>query len=97
MGEAVDYFVQNALLSDDNLIAVTPIMTYKKDKGLETKPREEIAEELKGLIRKGAFIGDSEYRGALKELMDLPNVVTRLPSGVPGGQYEAAELHQPIC
>ena len=52
MGEAVDYFVQNALLSDDNLIAVTPIMTYKKDKGLETKPREEIAEELKGLIKK---------------------------------------------
>jgi len=77
MGEAVDYFIQNVLLPSDKLIVITPMKTYRLiDKGLEIKPKEEIAKELKSLIRKDAITGDSEYRSALKDLQDLVKVIS---------------------
>jgi len=77
MGEAVDYFIQNVLLLGDNLIIVTPIKTYRlKNESLPRKQREEIAKELKGLIRKDTIAGNSEYRSALRELEDLSKILT---------------------
>lgn len=91
MGEAVDYFIQNVLLPSDKLIVITPMKTYRlKDKGLEIKPNEEIAKELKSLIRKDAITGDSEYRSALKDLQDLVKVISAKLIG--GGSEEAKRI-----
>ncbi len=77
MGEAIDYFIQNVLLPGDNLNIVTSIKTYRlKDESLQRISREEIAEQLKGLVRKDTLEGDSEYRNALKELEDQAKILT---------------------
>ncbi len=76
LGKAVDEFCQDVLLPKDKLIAVTPVKTYRlKEEGFALKSREEIAEELKGHIRKDAIIGDSEYRSALKDLEEIAKVL----------------------
>ena len=61
-------FTQNVLLEGDNLIAISPIKTYRlKDKGLEIKTREEIAEELKtSCIRKDAIKGDADCGSSIE-------------------------------
>jgi VWFA-related protein len=77
LGEAIDYFVQDILLPGDNLIAITSLKTYKlRDQSLRRKEKEEIAEDLKGLIKRDCLIGDSEYRHALKELEGMAKILS---------------------
>jgi hypothetical protein len=77
VSKSIDEFVQNVLLAKDNLIAVTPVNTYRlKDKGLEIKPREEIAKELKSLLRKDIISGSGEYRSALHDIEEVARVIT---------------------
>lgn len=76
LGESVDYFCKNVLLPRDRLIAVTPVKTYRlKEEGFANKSREDIAAELKSLIRKDALIGDAEYRSALKDLEEMAQLM----------------------
>ena len=76
LGESVDYFCNNVLLPRDRLIAVTPVKTYRlKEEGFARKSREEIAAELRSLIRKDTLIGDAEYRTALKELAGMAQIL----------------------
>jgi len=76
LGESVDYFCSSVLLPRDRLIAVTPVKTYRlKEEGFAMKSREEIAAELKSLIRKDALIGDAEYRSALNDLADMAQIL----------------------
>jgi hypothetical protein len=76
LGESVDYFCKDVLLPRDRLIAVTPVKTYRlKEEGFARKSREEIAAELKSLIRKDALIGDAEYRSALKDLEGMAQLL----------------------
>ncbi len=76
LGESVDYFCNNVLLPRDRLIAVTPVKTYRlKEEGFARKSREEIAAELRSLIRKDTLIGDAEYRSALKELAGMAQIL----------------------
>ncbi|MGB2905612.1 MAG: hypothetical protein WBB73_00835 [Candidatus Aminicenantaceae bacterium] len=76
LGESVDYFCSSVLLPRDRLIAVTPVKTYRlKEEGFTMKSREDIAAELKSLIRKDALIGDAEYRSALKDLADMAQIL----------------------
>jgi len=76
LGEAVDEFCRDVLLPRDKLIAVTPVKTYRlKEEGFALKSREEIAKELKSLIRKDAVLGSSEYRSALKDLEEIAKVL----------------------
>jgi hypothetical protein len=68
---AMDYFINKVLLPGDNLIAVTPIKTYRlKDNGLKIKPREEISKELRELLRKDTILGSSEYRSTIRDLKE---------------------------
>ncbi len=77
LGEAIDYFVHNILLPGDNLIAITSLKTYKlRDQSLQRKQKEEIAEDLKGLIKRDTLSGDSEYRYALGELEGMARILT---------------------
>jgi VWFA-related protein len=70
--EALDYFIQNVLTPGDNLIVVTPMKSYSMQKNaLEVKAKEEIVNQLKGLLRKDAMMGSAEYRAALDDLKEL--------------------------
>lgn len=91
VGEAVDFFMENILLPNDSLIVVTPVNTYRlKEKGLDIKPREEIAKELKGILKKDAFMGDAEYRSTLKDLEGIASTLSnRLLS--PDGEGNSPE------
>jgi len=77
MGKAVDYFIHNVLFSGDNLTIVTPMKTYRmKLEVLETVPREEVANQLKGILRRDALQGSAEYRGAISDLTGLAKTLS---------------------
>lgn len=77
LGEAIDYFMQNIILNEDNLVIISPLKTYRlKDNALRIRTKEEIAEELKGILRKDALAGNSEYRNAVQELTALARSLT---------------------
>ncbi len=72
LGEAVEYFVQNVLFPGDVLTIVTPVRTYRmRSSALEHKTRQEIVEQLKGILRKDALTGSSEYRNTILEMASL--------------------------
>jgi len=77
LGEAVEYFVQNVLFPGDVLTIVTPVKTYRmRSSALEHKTREEIVEQLKGILRKDSLIGNSEYRNTIDELSAMSRALT---------------------
>lgn len=72
LGEAVEYFIQNVIYPGDVLTIITPVKTYRlRGQALEVKTRDEITEQLKGILRKDALIGSSEYRNVIQELAGL--------------------------
>ena len=72
LGEAVEYFVQNVLFPGDVLTIVTPVKTYRmRSSALEHKTRGEVVEQLKGILRKDALTGSSEYRNTIGELASM--------------------------
>ena len=77
IGQAIDYFVHEVLYPGDYLTAVTPIKTYRmRGKALEVKSRDEIAQQLKGLLRKDALMSSGEYRRLVAELEGLTKTLT---------------------
>lgn len=84
--DALNYFIHNVIIPSDNLIFVTPMKTYRmSDIALEVKSREEIANQLKGLLRKDALAGNSEYRSVIRELEGLARSLSAsLASGETG-------------
>ncbi len=69
--EALDYFFDQVLLTEDTLIVVTPMKTYNlKSEVWQLKSKKEVAEQLKGLVRRDILVGETEYRNALRELED---------------------------
>jgi len=72
LGMAVEYFIQNVMFPGDVLTIVTPVKTYRmRSSSLEYKTRREIVEQLKGILRKDALTGSSEYRSTIRELSSL--------------------------
>lgn len=87
--EAVEYFCQNVLMPGDNLVIITPMKTYRlKDQALQVKPRQAIAAELKGLIRKDCQEGNAEFRSVVSSLTELAKT---LSAGI-----KAGSLSRPI-
>jgi hypothetical protein len=77
LGEAVDYFVHNVLVPGDNLTIVTPMNTYwLKSQTLEVLSKDEIVKQFKGILRKDALIGSSEYRHMIDELSRLARAIS---------------------
>lgn len=72
LGSAVQHFVNNVLDPVDLLTIVTPVKTYQlRGKALEVKSREDVTSQLKGLLRKDAMTGSSEYRNIIQDLSSL--------------------------
>jgi VWFA-related protein len=77
IGDAVDYFCANILQPGDNLMAITPLKSYRlKAQALQAKSKEAIAKELKGLVRKDCLAGNSEYRSAVSDLTELAKTLS---------------------
>lgn len=76
-GEAVYNFMNNVIDPGDLLTIVTPMKTYRlRGKALEVKSREEITEQLKGLMRRDILIGNSEYRNSIRELSAIARLMS---------------------
>jgi hypothetical protein len=70
--EAVEYFLNNVIYPGDDLMVISPTSSYKlRGKALELKSRDEIVNQLIGILRKDALLGSTEYRSMLKELTEL--------------------------
>lgn len=82
IGEAVDWFLSNVIYPGDSLYIITPLKTYNlRAKALESKLREEIARELKGLIRKDTLQGNTEYRNVIQDLTEITRQLTAIMNG----------------
>lgn len=78
LGEAVNYFARNVIMPGDNLIIITPVKAYMlKDNTFEIKTREEIANSLKGILRKDVMSGNSEYRNTISDLTSLARSISK--------------------
>ncbi len=70
--EAVEDFINNVMHPDDLVTIITPLKTYGlHEMALELKPKNEVINQLKGMIRKDALIANSEYRNLLSDLEGL--------------------------
>ena len=64
--------MRDVIMPGDSLTVVTPMKTYRlKPKAFEVRSREEISANLKGLLRRDAVIGSSEYRNIIADLENL--------------------------
>ena len=81
VGTAIEYFINNIISPEDNLIIITPLKTYQlKKRALEIKPRKEILDEITGIIRKDTWQGNSEYRNTLDDITRTAQTLSALLS-----------------
>ncbi|MCP2520016.1 hypothetical protein NLD30_06165 [SCandidatus Aminicenantes bacterium Aminicenantia_JdfR_composite] len=72
LGEAVNYFIKNIFTPEDNLIIITPIKSYiLKKQILKVKSKDEIVNQLKGLLKRDIALGSFEYKSLVKDLEGL--------------------------
>ena len=72
LGEAIDYLFTSVLLPGDILEIMTPLKNYTLSaQALKSKPKETLAKELQGLVRKDTKVGASEYRTLMSDLKRL--------------------------
>ena len=94
LNEALSYFMHEVIRPGDNLFLMTPVKSYRLSaQALEAKPREQILEQLKGLVRRDALIGAAEYRSILGEMESLAKSLAQLVSGqatLPPGSANAS-------
>lgn len=77
LGDALSYFIENAISPEDELTIATPMKTYRlRGKALEVKSRAEIVDQLKGLIRRDTLLGSSEYNNLMKSMEELARTIT---------------------
>jgi hypothetical protein len=100
---ALEYFIENVFLPGDELTVVTPLKTYRmKDETTKVLPKAEAVRQLKKLLREDAWLGNSEYRNAMKDLEGLIRSLTgTLAGGMEvsesrGANYEGMELDEKI-
>ena len=68
VGELIDYFFDEVLMSGDALIVTTPRKNYRfNEEALKRIPKSEISKELKGKVRKDAVLSSAAYRNMLQE------------------------------
>ena len=72
IGEGLEFFIDNVLSPEDDLYITTPLKTYRlKEGALQIKPKQDIVEELIGIIRGDTEQGNQEYRETIRILSDV--------------------------
>jgi len=70
--EALDQFIGNFISPGDSLTVMTPVKTYNfKKEALSFIPKEEIAEQLKEIVRRDINLGSIEYKSLIRDYMNL--------------------------
>ncbi|MGD8535509.1 MAG: hypothetical protein PVF66_06615 [Candidatus Aminicenantes bacterium] len=93
--DAMDYFMQNVLGPEDNLIIVSPMKTYEmSSKALKFKSKEAIVDDLISLLRKDAMIGSMEYRSAFTDLTRITRSLAGAMAIGVEGQDEAFDFSE---
>ncbi len=79
--EVLDYFFNNILLPEDTFKVVTPVKTYGiKKSAFESLSKQEISNQLKGILRKDVYMGSADYRSFCADLEKVLNT-----EGIEGG------------
>ncbi len=69
MSEALRFFINNALLPGDSLDIQTPVRNYRlRPEALAAKPRDVIAKEMDGIVKKDIEQGNLLYKSIVREL-----------------------------
>ncbi len=85
--EAMKYFMEEIFLPDDNLIIITPMKTYRlTDESKKVKSKQDILEEIKGLLRPDALAGSAEFRYIVRDCEQLSNEMKSLIQQATGEQ-----------
>lgn len=85
--EAMKYFMEEIFLPDDNLIIITPMKTYRlTDESKKLKSKQDILEEIKGLLRPDALAGSAEFRHIVRDIEQLSIEMKSLIQQVTGEQ-----------
>lgn len=80
--EAVDYFIHHIIQPGDTLDIWTPEKKYNlSSKALQTLPKEQIASEMKKIIRKDVQVGASYYRELMRDLKMLVRTISSTVGG----------------
>ena len=72
IGEGLEFFINNIFSPEDVLFITTPLKTYRlKEGALQIKPKQDIVEELIGIIRGDTEQGNQEYRETIRILSNI--------------------------
>ena len=72
LGRAMDYFFDQVIEAQDELILMTPMNTYNLKPGMLLKTsRAKIKDELLAKVRAGITLGSAEYRALMRELVSV--------------------------
>jgi VWFA-related protein len=87
IAKAIEFFIGSVLTPMDECAIVTPLKTYTlKSTSFYNHSKEKIADDLKTIIRKDAWMGSSEYRSALFDVKDMVRGLSNSQLDVTQGQ-----------
>jgi len=74
LNEVLDYFFSQVMLDGDSLMVFTPVNFYSiKNNAIKILPRQKIADQLKGKLRKDIVLGAAEYRTCFDMIRRIMN------------------------
>ncbi len=89
LGEALSDFVKNVLLPGDELVLVTSTRTYRLKKDTRAKlSRDQVVEQVRGMVRRDTQIGNMEYNSTLRDLRQAAARIPLSSEGDIGGALE---------
>ena len=89
IGDVLDYFFESMIRPDDSLFIATPLKTYKfNSQASEGFSKEDIANQLKRILRAVTSISSSEYRSQLRHI----NTIEKQDPTVVGGDQKKYQL-----
>jgi hypothetical protein len=92
--DALTYFVKNVLGPQDNFVVVTPAKTYSFSREVFNKlSRDQVVEQVNGLLRKDTLTASQEYRHILE---DLKGPAKRLSALLIQGTTGSASIAPPV-
>jgi hypothetical protein len=96
VGDAMDYFFEEVLQPQDSLTVITPEKPYVLSaKALESRPREELAKELKKIIRKDVNTASSLYKSTITNLKRLAASISSFSGN--WGAMDSIEMGDPAA
>lgn len=93
IGQAIEYFIQNVVLSSDSLVIVTPMKTYRmKSKTFELMPKVKVVKQLIEIIRKDTLVGSSEYVSIIEEISQVARSLAAYLNPTTGGEVDSTPV-----